>query len=86
MSHKLNISNYIIKIPITRGWFIIVPFNKEEMSMQCICLKLVWNTHLHCPGISRNADDWAVVVVSAVYDTRAALCLKSHLRLQAKSS
>jgi len=27
---------------------------------------------LHCPGIGRNADDWAVVSVSALYVVSAA--------------
>jgi len=27
---------------------------------------------LHCPGIGRNADDWAVVSVSALYGASAA--------------
>jgi len=27
---------------------------------------------LHCPGIGGNADEWAVVAVSAIYDARGA--------------
>jgi len=24
-----------------------------------VCLKLIGKAQLHCPGITRNADDWA---------------------------
>jgi len=37
---------------------------------------------LHCPGIGRNADDWAVVLVSALYDANAAAYAgKTRLRM-----
>jgi len=37
---------------------------------------------LHCPGIGRNADDWAVVSVSALYSARAAAFAgKTSLRM-----
>jgi len=29
-------------------------------------------TQLHCPGIGRNADDWAVVLVCTQYGASAA--------------
>jgi len=29
-------------------------------------------TQLHCPGIGKNDDDWAVVSVSALYGASAA--------------
>jgi len=37
---------------------------------------------LHCPGISRNADDFAVVSVSALYGaSAAAYAAKTRLRM-----
>jgi len=37
---------------------------------------------LHCPGIGRNADDWAVVLVSALYGAiAAAYAEKTRLRV-----
>jgi len=42
---------------------------------------------MHCPGISRNTDDWAVVLVSALYGASAAAYVgKTRQRMQAKSS
>jgi len=35
-------------------------------------MKLIGNAQLHCPGIGRNDDDWAVVSVSALYGATAA--------------
>jgi len=35
-------------------------------------MKLIGKAQLHCPGIGRNADDWAVVSVSAQYGASAA--------------
>jgi len=34
--------------------------------------KLIGKAQLHCPGISTNADDWAVVSASALYGASAA--------------
>jgi len=41
---------------------------------ECSCkfLKLIGKAQLHCPGICRNADDWAVASVSALYGAIAA--------------
>jgi len=37
---------------------------------------------LHCPGIGRNADDWAVVSVSALYGASAvAYAGKTRLKM-----
>jgi len=37
---------------------------------------------LHCPGIDRNADDWAVVSISALYGaSAAAYAEKTRLRM-----
>jgi len=37
---------------------------------------------LHCPGIDRNADDWTVVSVSALYGASAAAYVgMTHLRM-----
>jgi len=30
------------------------------------------HAQLYCPGIGKNADDWAVVTVSVLYDASAA--------------
>jgi len=39
-------------------------------------------TQLHCPGIGRNADDWAVVLGSALYGVSAAAYAgKARLRM-----
>jgi len=35
-------------------------------------MKLIGKAQLHCPGINRNLDDWAVVSVSALYGASAA--------------
>jgi len=35
-------------------------------------MKLIGKAQLHCLGIGRNADDWAVVSVSYLYDASAA--------------
>jgi len=34
-------------------------------------MKLIGKAKLHCPGIGRNANDWEVVLVSALYDASA---------------
>jgi len=50
----------------------------------CKCLKLIGKAQLHCPGIGRNADDWAVVSVSVLYGvSAAAYAEKTWLRMQA---
>jgi len=37
---------------------------------------------MHCPGIGRNDDDWAVVLVSALYGAiAAAYAGKARLRM-----
>jgi len=50
----------------TQWLFQIIPFNKVEMP-----LKYIWNSlggaQLYCPSIGRNADDYVVVSVSALY-------------------
>jgi len=33
---------------------------------QATYLRLIGKAQLHCPGIGRNADDWAVVLASAL--------------------
>jgi len=44
-------------------------------------LKLIEKAQLHCPGIGRNADDWAVVSVIAVHGASAtAYAGKTRLR------
>jgi len=46
------------------------------------CLKLIGKVQLHCPGIGKNADDWAVVLVSALYGASAAAYVgKTRLRM-----
>jgi len=46
------------------------------------CLKIIGKAHLHCTGIGRNADDWAVVSVSALYGASAAAYAgKTRLRM-----
>jgi len=35
-------------------------------------MKLIRKAQLYCLGIGRNADDWAVVPVSALYGVSAA--------------
>jgi len=38
---------------------------------------LFGNAHLNCPGISRSADDWAIVSISALSGVSAnTLCSK----------
>jgi len=45
-------------------------------------MKLIGKAQLHCPGIGRNADDWTVVSVSALYGaSNAAYAGKTHLRM-----
>jgi len=45
----------------------IVPFDKEKMIVKNASNPSE-NCHLNCPGIiTRNADDWAVVLVSVLY-------------------
>jgi len=41
-------------------------------NVPAICLKLIGKAELHCPGIARDADDWAVVSVSALYGASVA--------------
>jgi len=41
------------------------------MKFPCKCLQLIGKAQLHCPGIGRNADDWEVVSVSALYGASA---------------
>jgi len=44
--------------------------------------KLIEKAQLHCTGIGRNADDWAVVSVSALYGASAATYTgKTRLRM-----
>jgi len=62
----------LVEMWMIRWWFGIVPFNTEEMPLH-LCLKLIGKAQLHCPGISRNADDWAFVSVSALYGASAGL-------------
>jgi len=38
-----------------------------------ICMKIIRKAQLHCPDISRTADDWAVVSVSVRYMVRVPL-------------
>jgi len=33
--------------------------------------KLIGKEQLHCPGIGRNADDWVVVLLPALYGESA---------------
>jgi len=48
----------------------------------CKCLTLIGKAQLHCPGIGRNADDWAVVSVSALHGASAyAYAGKTRLRV-----
>jgi len=52
------------------------------MYRKCICLKLIGKTQLHCPGIGRNADDLAFVLVIALFGVNAvAYAGKTHLRM-----
>jgi len=60
----------LVEMSMTRWWFGIVLFNTYEIP--CKCLKLIGKAQLHCPGIGRNADDWAVVSVSALYGASVA--------------
>jgi len=39
----------------------------DVVNVSKICLEFISNAKLHCPGIIRNADDWAAVSVSALY-------------------
>jgi len=65
---------------MTRLWFGI---NTLEMPLQMLeGLKLIRKTQLHCQGIGRNADDWAVVSVSVLYGASAAAYAgKTRLRM-----
>jgi len=48
----------------------------------CKCLKLIGKAQLHWPGIGRNADDRAAVLVSALYGVcAAAYAGKTRLRM-----
>jgi len=48
----------------------------------CKCLKLIGKAQWHCPGIGRNADDWAVVLVSTLDGVSAAANAgKTRLRM-----
>jgi len=50
----------------------------------CKCLKLIGKAQLHCPDIGRNADDWALVLVCALYGASAAAYPgKTRLRMLA---
>jgi len=50
----------------------------------CKCLKLIGKAELHCPGIGRNADDWVVVLFSALYGASAAAYAgETRLRMKA---
>jgi len=50
----------------------------------CKCLKLIGKAQLHCLGIGINADDSAVVSVSALYGaSAAAYARKTHPRMLA---
>jgi len=45
-------------------------------------MKLIGKLQLHCPVIGKNADDWAVVSVSALYGaSAAAYAEKTYLRM-----
>jgi len=47
-----------------------------------ISMKLIGKAQLHCPGIGKNADDWVVVSVSALYgSSAAAYARKTCLRM-----
>jgi len=37
-------------------------------------VKLIGKAQLHCQGIRRDANEWAVVSVSALYGASAAAC------------
>jgi len=49
-----------------------------------ICPRLIRKVQLHCPGIDRNDEDRAVVLVCALYGaTKAAYAGKTRLRMYA---
>jgi len=63
---------------MNQWWIGIVPFNTQEMPLQMPEA----HRELHCLGIDGNADDWAVVSVSALYGASAAAYAgKSSLRM-----
>jgi len=66
----LDPSEVLVEMPMTRWWFGIVPFNTNKIP--CKCMKLIGKAQLQCPGIGRNADDWTVVSVNALYGVSAA--------------
>jgi len=47
-------------------------FPVRHKKYPCKCLKLIGKAQLHHPGICINADDWAVVSVSALFGPSAA--------------
>jgi len=49
----------------------IVPFNKQERPLQ-YARRFIANVQLHCPDIGRNASDWSVLSVSALYGVSVA--------------
>jgi len=77
---KLQDSRTVIEMSITRCWFVINTY--EIRKCPCKCLKLIGKAQLHCAGISRNADDWAVVLISALHGASAAAYAgKTRLRM-----
>jgi len=57
----------LIEMSMARWWF-----GLTHRECHCKCMKLIGKAQLHCPGVRRNADDWAVASVSALYGASAA--------------
>jgi len=43
----------------------------QEGDFPATRFKCIYKVKLHCSGIGTNADDWAVVLISALYETSA---------------
>jgi len=65
---QLDPIEVLIEMLMTRWWFGI---NTQEMPLQMPGAHRE-SAVVHCPVIGRNADDWAVVSVSALYGASAA--------------
>jgi len=55
-----------VDLPIFRWWFVIVLL-KNAKNTPTICPQFIGKAQLRCPGIGRNSDDLAVVLVRALY-------------------
>jgi len=70
-----------MEISMTRGWFSYPHLPESKAAV--ICLNLIENAQVYNSYCRRNADDWAVMSVSALFaGSSAAYAGKTCLRMK----